>query len=619
MATYVFGGGPVQPSQISYISINLNANIVLNWPISYLDTVNVVGRAMDVIPTAGGHTLTLPDARFVGTGTSIMMNNRSGFAFNLLRNDGSLLQAFAPGNILFFYLIDTTTAAGTWITVPFGGGVAAVTFVDAVSTSPATLAIAGVPIVNAGTITFTPGAELVGLQALAAFGYVVRTAAGTYASRSFIQGANMVLTNPNGVAGATTIALTNTLAGILSAQIGNLSLVGNTFGSTNANGDINIAPNGNGNVNVTTAAGDITLASGAGEVNLGLLSYPQTDAGTPGLVPITSGAQALRLGRIAANNLIINGGFQIWNYGANYNVTNAFTYTTDRWQLGSNGGVIATVNNPAAPEQFSAEIGRQNGNAAVGQVIFGQTMLISTCAGAVEAGFISYSFIASAAAGFSAAGNTLVTTIITGTGNNDVSALSTGFAGAVSTINNAILAGVAEHFNFTVPIPAGVTQIALVFSYTTNGIAANNDFFTLSEVQLNLGPSVSAFEHLDDSIVLKQCEYYTYSDFAYGVAPDNAVGINTGETIMVATKAGALANASNSITHPTMRAAPVTTFYNPVNNNGNAYDENAAADCGVPVIVSSIDKGFNVVVVGNAGTVVGNRIGFHYFRDAELH
>lgn len=127
MSTYVFGGGPVQPSNVSYIAINLNENITLSWPISYLDTSNVVGSITDVIPTEGGLTLTLPDATIVSPGTSVMMNNTVAnvgdptFAFTLNKNDNSQLDVLAPGDIYLFYLIKTTTPAGVWQSIKLVG------------------------------------------------------------------------------------------------------------------------------------------------------------------------------------------------------------------------------------------------------------------------------------------------------------------------------------------------------------------------------------------------------------------------------------------------------------------------------------------------------------------
>lgn len=627
--TYVLGGGVANTALVGYLSLPLTANTILSWPISFYDTVNVVARTMDIVPNQNGWVLTLPDARQTATGMSVLINNPSAFDFILHDNDGNLLQDVAAGTIRYIWLVDNTTPGGTWRVNPWGGGIASVTLVDVQPAAGSGVAIqsAGGPIVNAGVINLTMSPELVGLAEIPGSGYIVRVGAGDYENRTLTApiNSNIVLGNANGIAGNTTIALSATPSGLTSIEVGNLSLVGNTFASTNANGSINISPNGNGSINVATAAGNINLVSGL-NVNIGALSYPQTDNAKVGYVPLSNGVNNLLMARVTAVNMIINGAFQVWNRGTSVNSSGAPIYGPDRWQLATTGGMAALAQRiQTGNNNYACSWGRNVGDATIGTVTLAQSMLITTCGGASSEGFVSYRFTAAAEAGFSAAGNTLRVYVIAGNGNANTSAIGAGFAGGAiiesSDVNFPLRNNIYDTFTQNnIIVPPGTTQLALVFSYLTTGVAGANDKVDLTNVQFNLGASASAFENLDEGIVRKQCEFYTFKDFAYVTGPAQNVGVNTGETTLIATKAGAVANPSTTITHPQMRAVPgITTFYNPAAANALARDITGGLDCGAPTLVSNTDKSFSVTVVGNAGSAIGNAIGFHYLRDAELY
>lgn len=630
--TYVLGGGVANTAFVGYLSLPLIANTTLSWPISFYDTVNVVARTMDIVPNQNGWVLTLPDARQTATGMSVLINNPSAFDFILHDNDGNLLQDVAAGTIRYIWLVDNTTPGGTWRVAPWGGGIASVTLVDVQPAAGSGVAIqsAGGPIVNAGTISLTVNQELRGLAVIPGNGYVVRSAVGgTYVNRILTApvDSNIVLGNADGVAGDTTIALSATPSGLTSIEVGNLSLVGNTFASTNANGAINISPNGNGSINLATAAGNINLVSGL-NVNIGALSYPQTDNAKVGYVPLSNGVNNLLMARVTAVNMIINGAFQVWNRGTSVNSSGAPIYGPDRWQLATTGGMAALAQRiQTGNNNYACSWGRNVGDATIGTVTLAQSMLITACGGASSEGFVSYRFTAAAEAGFSAAGNTLRVYVIAGNGNANTSAIGAGFAGGAiiesSDVNFPLRNNIYDTFTQNnIIVPPGTTQLALVFSYLTRGVAGANDKVDLTNVQFNLGASASAFENLDEGIVRKQCEFYYYNDFLYTTTPTNNLAIGTGETAFITALGATVPTLSPIITHPPMRAVPaLTTFYKPGAGGtaGFAANLRTLTDCTAPTILSNTDKSFRVQVTSSGDTAVGDLIGFHYTRDAELY
>lgn len=255
--TQIFGGSPVTPSLVSYTAITLSANTTLAWPIQFQNTSQVVSNIMDVTPTAGGFTLTLPPANQVSLGQSFIINNLSGAnAFTLATNAGLTTFNIALGTSYYFYLINNTTHPldGTWRQTPFAAGAPAVTSVNAVAngSTSGNLVLSGVPIVSAGTIGFDFANDLLALTGFgAATGYAIRTAANTWALRSFTVTANqLTVTNPSGAAGATNFGLAANITGINSFQSGNLQLAGNVL-SNFAGGPITITPSGGQNINLS--------------------------------------------------------------------------------------------------------------------------------------------------------------------------------------------------------------------------------------------------------------------------------------------------------------------------------------------------------------------------------
>lgn len=110
-----------------------------------------------------------------------------------------------------------TVTAGTGISVVHGANSITInnttlgTVTSVAVTGSAGLAVGGSPITSSGTIALTLGTELQGLSALASNGVVVRTAAGTYASRSVVSGnGTITITNPLGTAGNIGLDLTTT-------------------------------------------------------------------------------------------------------------------------------------------------------------------------------------------------------------------------------------------------------------------------------------------------------------------------------------------------------------------------------------------------------------------------
>lgn len=117
-----FTGTVVQPTDVSYVSVTFSANTPLVWPQIANGTDVPAARIIDCVATTTGLQLILPPGNQGTVGADILFRNLGSNTFSI--NDSSLDASVlvAPGQSLYFYLIDNTTADGVWQNVTFGAG-----------------------------------------------------------------------------------------------------------------------------------------------------------------------------------------------------------------------------------------------------------------------------------------------------------------------------------------------------------------------------------------------------------------------------------------------------------------------------------------------------------------
>lgn len=138
----VFGGANIYPSEISYSTQNLSADVTLSWPEETSTNINLATRIIDVTQTGAGFSIIVPDAQKSGTGNTILFNNIGSHTF-LVKNAGGIqLGSIAAGEVYQLYLTDNSTTNGTWVFLQYGA-----------TTSTANAAsLAGTGIVAIGTV-----------------------------------------------------------------------------------------------------------------------------------------------------------------------------------------------------------------------------------------------------------------------------------------------------------------------------------------------------------------------------------------------------------------------------------------------------------------------------------
>ena len=119
----VFGGANIYPSEISYSSYALTADVALSWPEETSTNTNLATRIIDITSSTGAWAFTLPEANKTGTGNTILFNNLSNQTVTVKNYAGTQVVTIAPSELWQVYLSNNTTAAGVWRALQYGAEV----------------------------------------------------------------------------------------------------------------------------------------------------------------------------------------------------------------------------------------------------------------------------------------------------------------------------------------------------------------------------------------------------------------------------------------------------------------------------------------------------------------
>ena len=121
--TNVFGGTTIYPSDVSYLSLALTADVTLQWPLEASTGNDLAARIIDITPT-GAYDITMPPADQTGVGQTTLFNNLGPDTVTVLDASGGTLISLLAGQQWQLYLIDNTTSAGPWRVFRYGAATA---------------------------------------------------------------------------------------------------------------------------------------------------------------------------------------------------------------------------------------------------------------------------------------------------------------------------------------------------------------------------------------------------------------------------------------------------------------------------------------------------------------
>ena len=112
--TGTLSGQLIEPSQVSYNAIALSANLTLAWP-NLSTTGSFTANIIEVTPSAGSLSITMPDATQRSVGQQVLFRNMTGTAFTVVLNDFT----YHPEDLVFlswFARQTPSTAVNGWYT-----------------------------------------------------------------------------------------------------------------------------------------------------------------------------------------------------------------------------------------------------------------------------------------------------------------------------------------------------------------------------------------------------------------------------------------------------------------------------------------------------------------------
>jgi hypothetical protein len=220
----------------------------------------------------------------------------------------------------------------------------------------------------------------------------------------------------------------------------------------------------------------------------------------------------------AGKNLIINGGFDIWQRGTTVSAAGS-QYLADRWNT-YRGAYAAgiTVSRQLVSDStnlpnltYCIRIQRDSGNTAtnaLGLAYNAESIDSKLLAGKT----VTASFYARAGATFISSGAQLTSAIITGTGEDQV--IRNGFTNLTFAVNRSItLTSNWVRYSVTANLGATITQVALALDGAVSGTAGATDYFEITGVQLEVGSSATPFSRAGGNIAgeLAKCQRYFYN------------------------------------------------------------------------------------------------------------
>jgi len=376
----------------------------------------------------------------------------------------------------------------------------------------------------------------------------------------------------------------------------------------------------------STAGNGVKWASQSALVSSYSITSPSlTVTGSP---VTTSGTITVELpASMSGKNLLVNGDMQVWQRGAGGSAAIAVgasttTYTVDRWQLKTGASQACTVTQVAGATSGSylAKVQRNNGQTGTTAILFCTSLPRNSSIGAAG-NVITLSFKALCGANYSAGSNALAVTVYSGTGTTDISGINGAFTGTANAISQtATLTTSSQTFTYSSSaLGSTVTQLAVQFSFTPSGTAGANDWFEVSDVQLEIATQATPFQRKSFSSQLKDCQFFYQKSFSYGTVPAQNTGLGTGELYLVATVAGVASNLPYTVNNSrNMRAAPSYTAFDPVAGDTSAWNVTRSTNSSTSTRTGNQNHQDLGGGTGKAGFAIGDRMAIQYTLESEL-
>jgi hypothetical protein len=224
----------------------------------------------------------------------------------------------------------------------------------------------------------------------------------------------------------------------------------------------------------------------------------------------------------AGKNLIVNGGFDIWQRGVTQSGGGSL-FIADRWNHFRDAyasGITVSRQTTSLPEfQYCARVQRDSGNTSTNGLAITQN-IESINSIPYQGKTVTISFYARAGANFSSSELRISSTLYSGTATDEAS--RNGITGVFNVINRtSVLTTSWQRFSYTGAVPTNSNQLLFVLYSGPTGTAGANDYFEVTGIQVEAGSSATPFSRSGGDIQgeLAKCQRYYYravSEASYG-------------------------------------------------------------------------------------------------------
>lgn len=309
-------------------------------------------------------------------------------------------------------------------------------------------------------------------------------------------------------------------------------------------------------------------------------------------------------------NRLINGDFRFWQRGtsfqpATYSVSTG--YTADRWLINRLGGLSSTV----IASRISLSLNNADRNAirvrrTTGDAYIGSTYRIQLAQQIETMNFadlggkpVTLSFWARKGANFSGSFQVL---IVTGTGTNEPA--YSPFTGELTPLLQTVtLQTTYVKYTYSANIPNNNTEGRVVFIYDPSTTAGTNDWFEVTDVQLEQGYVDTEFERRDYATEFAMCRRYYENGLGWNGAID---GSDPSGTLYANYTRATYGGYLHQLTVPyrvTKRTAPTVTTIpyiagTPSPTGVDGYVRNLSKNKNVAAYIDNISNNFFNVNIG---------------------
>lgn len=342
----------------------------------------------------------------------------------------------------------------------------------------------------------------------------------------------------------------------------------------------------------------------------------------------TASGDAINLGQLTGQttgnafrrNLLINGGFDVWQAGAGGSASIAGTASRVRtadcwWAVRAASATGYTVSQQTGTvNRYALKWQRDNANASTAIMYLAQSLETANVEwmkrGTPPTCYLS--FYAKSGANYS--GGNLTVDVVRGTGS-DQNVLDT-YTGAttLATLSQAITSTLTR-YSVAVPIDTSTNELGVRFSWTPSGVAGADDSVTLENVQLEVASAATAFEYLPFADTLARCQRYYFKTFPYDIAPAQNTGSTLGALLMSALRAGAVAQGVFTFGLPVEMHISIGSGsggYSPFSADNGIYNVTRSQSGAAWTGTAWGTRLQITITAGTAGTQISDTLALHY-------